>query len=126
MSKLKVFDGLKSEWGGLWYHPESRIYTSQVFSLANLRQFKGSIQILLAKNKFYKKGTNRPEFQFCITNSDYTKAQDIELVEDEPYIKLSDAVEIARNILSDYEYGYSMDDLVVEVESFMKEKSIML
>ena len=34
-------------------------------------------------------------------------------------IRLEDAVEIARNLLRDYEYGYSIDDLVVEAESFM-------
>ena len=36
---------------------------------------------------------------------------------------LEDAVEIARNLLRDYEYGYSIDDLVVEAEGFMESCS---
>lgn len=38
-------------------------------------------------------------------------------------IRLEDALEIARGLLSDYEYGYSIDDLVVEAESFMESCS---
>lgn len=38
-------------------------------------------------------------------------------------IKLEDAMEIAINLLRDYEYGYSMDDLVVEAGSFMESRS---
>lgn len=38
-------------------------------------------------------------------------------------VRLEDAVAIARNLLRDYEYGYSMDDLVVEAESFMRSCS---
>ncbi|MEJ8752635.1 hypothetical protein WKS98_08415 [Lagierella sp. ICN-221743] len=38
-------------------------------------------------------------------------------------VRLEDAIEVARNLLSDYEYGYSIDDLVVEAEDFMKSCS---
>ena len=38
-------------------------------------------------------------------------------------IKLEDAVDIARGLLRDYEYGYSIDDLAVEAESFMLSAS---
>lgn len=38
-------------------------------------------------------------------------------------IRLEDAVEVARNLLRDFEYGYSIDDLVVEAEGFMKSYS---
>lgn len=38
-------------------------------------------------------------------------------------IRLEDAVEIARNLIRDNEYGYSIDDLVVEAESFMESRS---
>ena len=38
-------------------------------------------------------------------------------------IRLEDAVDVARNLLRDFEYGYSIDDLVVEAESFMESYS---
>lgn len=38
-------------------------------------------------------------------------------------IRLEDAVEEAINLLRDSEYGYSMDDLVVEAKNFMESRS---
>lgn len=38
-------------------------------------------------------------------------------------IRLEDAVKVARGLLRDFEYGYSIDDLVVEAEGFMKSYS---
>ena len=38
-------------------------------------------------------------------------------------IKLEDATEIAINLLRDHEYGYSIDDLVVEAGRFMESRS---
>lgn len=126
MAKLKVFDGLKTDWEGLWYHPESNVYSSKVFSLATLREFKGNVQIIVIKNKYYKKGTNRPSFEFLIQDSSWSKSQEFELSEDSDdlYINLSDAIEIARNMIYDAESGYSTDDLVVEVERFMTDKAV--
>ena len=40
-------------------------------------------------------------------------------------ITVEDAIEVARGLLRDHEYGYSLDDLVVEAEGFMKEKSVI-
>lgn len=38
-------------------------------------------------------------------------------------IRLEDAVDVAIDLLRDFEYGYSIDDLVVEAEGFMKSYS---
>lgn len=38
-------------------------------------------------------------------------------------VRLEDAIEVARNLLYDYQYGYSIDDLVVEAEGFMESYS---
>ena len=38
-------------------------------------------------------------------------------------IKLEDATEIAINLIRDHEYGYSIDDLVVEAGCFMESRS---
>lgn len=38
-------------------------------------------------------------------------------------IRLEDAVKVARGLLRDFEYGYSIDGLVVEAEGFMKSYS---
>lgn len=40
------------------------------------------------------------------------------------YIKIDDAIEVSRNLLKDLEYGYSYDDLSVEVVGFMKERTL--
>ena len=40
------------------------------------------------------------------------------------FIKIEDAVEVARNLLKDMQYGYSYDDLSVEAIGFMKQKSL--
>ena len=38
-------------------------------------------------------------------------------------VTLEDAVRIARSLLRDMQYGYSIDDLVVETDSFMRAES---
>ena len=40
------------------------------------------------------------------------------------FIKVEDAIEVARNLLKDMQYGYSYDDLSVEVVGFMEERSL--
>lgn len=40
------------------------------------------------------------------------------------FIKIEGAVEVARNLLKDMQYGYSYDDLSVEAVGFMKQKSL--
>lgn len=39
-------------------------------------------------------------------------------------IRLEDAVDIARGLLRDMQYGYSYDDLSVEVEGFMRDAAV--
>ena len=39
-------------------------------------------------------------------------------------IKVERAIEIAQGLLQDRDYGYSMDDLVVEAENFMENNSL--
>ena len=40
----------------------------------------------------------------------------------EDVVALDDAVAVARSLIRDHEYGYSVDDLVVEAENFMRER----
>lgn len=128
---LDMFDSKKTNWEGLWYQPDMHIYTSRCFTLADLRKFKGNIKILVRKNKFFEKDSRRPNYQFCICDSRAEKVQSFQVMkaiseafENEAYIRLDDAVEVARRLLQDMQYGYSYDDLSVEAVSFMQEHCI--
>ena len=58
MSKLEVFDGKQTNWGGLWWQPQSLYFTSQTISLAQLRKFKGDVRLVVKKNKYFDNGKN--------------------------------------------------------------------
>ena len=57
--KLEVIDGKATNWGGLWWQPDSMYFTSQTISLSELRKFKGCVRLVVKKNKFYKKSNAR-------------------------------------------------------------------
>lgn len=71
-----------------------------------------------AMNKVYDKLPN-----FINLQGTYYETNEVKMAEKLKVVRLEDAIEVARNLLSDYEYGYSIDDLVVEAEDFMKSCS---
>lgn len=38
-------------------------------------------------------------------------------------VTLEDAIEVAINLINNYEYAYSIDDLVVDAETYMELRS---
>ena len=81
---LQTFDKKTTGWCGLWYHEETRAYSSARMNLSVLKSFKGNVQIYMKKNKFYQKNTNRPNFVFTICDSNSPRfAQDVEVIDDD-------------------------------------------
>ena len=68
-SKLESFDLKQTTWEGLWYHPEHLGFSSAPINLSKLKAFKGTVIMYVRKNKFYKEGTNRPNYTFCLKDS---------------------------------------------------------
>lgn len=89
-SKLESFDLKQTTWEGLWYHPEHLGFSSARINLSKLKAFKGTVILYVRKNKFYKEGTNRPNYTFCIrdANADAPVTPDIiSTAESEKYAK---------------------------------------
>lgn len=127
---LKKFEGMQTEWGGLWYHPETRSYRSTTINLALLREFKGNVSLVVRHNWYFEKGSDKPKFIFALRDS---KAQDsIELKargvdwspyydyatgsyyteDDEKLYTESEALSMLEQMKSDLMYGESPDDCV--------------
>lgn len=83
MSKLDLFEDLQTKWCGLWYDPHNGGFSSTAFRLSELKKFKGAVKIYVKKNKFYKKDTNRPNYVFCIKDSNSPTFIELEIEEDE-------------------------------------------
>lgn len=84
MGKLEPFNGQQTNWEGLWYNHSYNGFSSAVFSLADLRKFKGNVRLFVRKNKFYNNGENgRPNYVFCIKDADSNTFREIEVIDDE-------------------------------------------
>ena len=110
----------KTNWEGLWYHPESHSYSSAVLNLAALKDFKGCCRMKVIKNRFKKKGDNKPNYLFTIASVD-KDADDIQPVgikNDEEMFTYSEVYRLIRRCIdesySDFKSGYSNHDLIPE------------
>lgn len=86
---LETFEGKMTNWEGLWWHPEYNGYSSASFNLSQLKKFKGVIRIYVRKNKFFERGTSRPNYHFCIKASNSNSADDLKVKDEisEPYLE---------------------------------------
>lgn len=85
--KLEVFDRKQTDWGGLWYHAEFGGFSSQTISLAKLREFKGTVRLYVKKNQFYKQGSDRPNYTFCIKDADSENFKTLDVSDEIEYAK---------------------------------------
>ena len=133
----------RSKWLGLWRNNDSTYACSQAIDKSVL-DLKSTFRIVLKQNTSHKSGDNRPCYVFAFADMDNASksntitSKDLQyegaiddafdcidgVLEKEPLIRVSDAIEVARNLVKDSMYGYSYDDLSVEVEGFMIEKAI--
>lgn len=83
MGKLETIDGKQTSWEGLWWHPEYNGFSSATIDLSQLRKFKGKVRLYVRKNKFYKRGSNRPNYCFCLKDSESPTFTEIGIEDDE-------------------------------------------
>lgn len=67
--KLKSFERQQTTWEGLWYQPEWLGFSSAAINLSKLKAFKGTVILYVRKNKYYKEGSNRPNYVFSIRDA---------------------------------------------------------
>lgn len=95
MGKLESFDGRQTSWEGLWWHPEYNGFSSVAIDLSELRKFKGKVRLYVRKNKFFKRDTGRPNYCFCLKDSNSPTFTEIGVdydttevdAEDMPYVE---------------------------------------
>ena len=84
MGKLEPIDGKRTNWEGLWWHPEYNGFSSAVLSLSDLRKFKGKVRLYVRKNKNFNKGENgRPNYNFCLKDANSETFRALEVEDDE-------------------------------------------
>ena len=121
---MKIFERQKTDWVGLWKDEDNKMYISPSVNLKPFKDFKGNVRVIVRKNKFYTKGSNRPQMQLMIVDSQSMNAKDIEpyeikIKDGKKVIAVETAIEIALRMIDDCIYGISQDDLCVEVASMM-------
>ena len=77
MSKQKGKDK-QTEWYGLWKN--GGVYSGYTMKKADIPPYS---KIVLRFNKFYKKDSDRPRFQYCFANGDAAYALTVELSDEE-------------------------------------------
>ena len=106
MGRLEPIDGKCSTWQGLWWHPETNSFTSASLSLSDLRQYKGSVRLIVRKNKYFNGGENgRPNYNFCLRDVGQDgRPWEVEDIDDEYEERLYTREEVER-----VKYGACMD-----------------
>lgn len=130
----------RSKWLGLWKNNDSEYYHSAGIGNKDIIDTSKHFRIVLKKNKQHRAGDNRPPYVFAFADTDARSYQnDItsrdlqylgtddsddydeeEKQEPESVVSLETAISIATSALHSMEYGSSIDDLVVEVDSSMR------
>ena len=67
--ELKKFEGMQTEWLGIWKNENYNGYMSQSINLNVLKEFKGNVRFYLRKNRYYKKDSDRPFYVLCVKDS---------------------------------------------------------
>ena len=128
--KLKSFERQQTTWEGLWYHPEQLGFSSAVINLSKLKAFKGTIILYVRKNKYYKEGSNRPNYVFSIRDAKSEAPVTPDVIEDTKYATkdengvwhtsdgerlytYSEAYDAVSNAINDAQC-YGCDDMYVE------------
>lgn len=86
MGKLEPFDNKRTQWQGLWYHNDTHCFTSSALSLADIKKFKGTVRLVVRKNKYYNDGeNNRPNYVFMLVDSKAERFRECLVVDDNDY-----------------------------------------
>jgi len=111
---------MKTEWLALWKQREA-LYATKALTKKQIAALQSKVRIFVRHNKFYKADSNRPRFILCFSDESELTPIEFKMAQEErEFISVDTAIAIARSALRDLEYGYSIDDLIVEVEAFMR------
>ena len=136
----------RSKWLPAWKNSDSRYAASNALNVSVITDLGKPFRLVFKRNNRKRTNDNKPSYLFAfadvmastsnlITSKDlqyessYSELQDLKnKIEelDDNYISVSNAIEVALRLLRDFEYGYSYDDLSVEVNGFMEEESFNL
>ena len=119
---------MKTKYDGLWYDEDKKLYKSKSFSnkkiLELINKERAGTRLVVFKNKYHKKGDNRPEFILTFQdNSTFDKElnEEDENIGNE-YILLEDAINIMQSAVRSAEYGNS--DAAFECSQDMRQLSV--
>lgn len=118
---MKPFDKKTTGSIGLWWDPNSQYFTSGSIDLSVLKAFKGNVKIIVKKNRYYSKESNRPNRLAFIVDckSDKAKLVTVEDIgsKDIPVYTEDQVRRIIDGAFEDFKYGIS-DPLDVLPEDF--------
>lgn len=108
---MKPFDKKTTGSIGLWWDPNSQYFTSGSINLSVLKEFKGNVKIIVKKNRYYSKESNRPNRLAFIVGckSDKAKLVTVEDIEskDIPVYTEAQVRRIIDGAFEDFKYGIS-------------------
>lgn len=122
---MEWFDKKQTEWEGLWYDPKCGCFISPAFNMATLKQFKGFVRLWVTKNRYFEKGTKKPNYVFCIKDTKSYTGKELTVKDkpDEKFYEYEDedgnrlytydeVCAVLRGAIRDVENGYT--DLCVD------------
>lgn len=132
----------RSDWFGLWNNNENSYMISQPIKIESIKDFvdNDNFRLIVKKNKFYQKGSNKPYYCFAIGNCkdsaynlitskemnknsfmDELKEMDeeqlVQLIEEVTSKRLftyTECQKIKRGACLDGQRGYDVGDLLIE------------
>lgn len=116
--KLKSFERQQTTWEGLWYQPEWLGFSSAAINLSKLKAFKGTVILYVRKNKYYKEGSNRPNYVFSIRDAKSEAPVTPDVIEDSKYATKD---ENGYWYTSDGERLYTYDDACAAINEAIED-----
>lgn len=113
----------RSKWYGLWNNSEKHFMVSQPINIDSLKDFteSDSFRLIVKKNKYYEKGSNRPYYNFAIGNC-YESASNEITSKDMQYDNLDDEL----SEMSEYEIrNYILEKYDIKLFTYEEVREVM-
>lgn len=100
-----------TKWLGLWEQERKDVYAGQVIKKGEIPKYT---RIVMRKNLYYEKGSNRPKFVYCFADSNGYRdkcvpVEQAEPVEDDERLYTYEEVKYAiEHIIEDVRNGYDV------------------
>ena len=99
-----VLKKMKTKWGGLWVSSARKsVYVGQVIAKKDIPKYT---RILLMKNKYYKKDSDRPRYVYCFADAEGYEETCVPVERKERLYTADEVREIVRRIEEDNGYPY--------------------